>query len=126
MLFLKVSNDGEFLIVVGRLFHIVADVLLKHLSPYITVRVLGTVSRASDADRSDLVGWYEMMSSCRYGGAVPCKALYVYIRTLYLDRDSTGSQCKVFKTGVMCSRFRVRVTSRAALFCTLCRGLVSV
>ena len=40
----------------GSLFYRVAAAFLKHLLPYVTPRVLGTVSSVSDSDLRDLVG----------------------------------------------------------------------
>ena len=42
--------------VTGRLFHTVAAAFLKHLLPYVTPRVVGTVKNAPDSERRDLVG----------------------------------------------------------------------
>ena len=41
--------------------------------------------------------------------------LYTRTISLYVIRHSTGSQCKCFNTGVICSHNGVRVTKRAAL-----------
>ena len=40
----------------GMMFHTVAAALLRHLLPYVTPCVCGTVSRASDSELRDLVG----------------------------------------------------------------------
>ena len=57
-------------------------------------------------------GW---ISLHRYAGAVPFTHLYTRTISLYVIRHSTGSQCRCFNTGVICSRNGVRVTKRAAL-----------
>jgi len=49
-------RDLTCLITIGRVFEGVADALLKHLFPYVTVIVLGAFNRASDSDLSDVVG----------------------------------------------------------------------
>ena len=45
-----------FLMLTGKLFHIVAAASVKILSPYVTVHVRGTVNRILDSDRKQRVG----------------------------------------------------------------------
>ena len=44
--------------------------------------------------------------------------LYVRSSILYVIRCLAGSQCSLRRTGVICSKLRVPVTSRTAQFCT--------
>ena len=39
---------------------------------------------------------------------------------------TTGNECRENKTGVICCRYQLWVTSRAAEFCTLCTRVISV
>ena len=45
-----------FLMLTGKLFYRVAAAFVKVLSPYVTVRVRGTVNRMVDSDRKERVG----------------------------------------------------------------------
>ena len=53
----------------GRLFHRVAAAFSKHLLPYVTPRVFGTVSSGSDSDVRDLVERSLKIGSSKYQGA---------------------------------------------------------
>ena len=70
-----------------------------------------------EPDRRPLCpGTCRWSSSVRYTGALPFKVLYVRRRTLNPIRCFTGSQCRDYRTGLMCSYFFVSVTSLAAMF----------
>ena len=56
---------------------------------------------------------------------LPLIILKLWSRILYHDLYVTGSQCNCSKTGLACSLFWVRVTSRTAQFCILCRRLTT-
>ena len=45
---------------------------------------------------------------------------------MYFNLYITGSQCREFKTGIICCCFQVQVTNWAAGFCTLCRHVSTV
>ena len=45
----------HFLMITGRLFHKVAAAFLKHILPYVTLRVVGTAKNAADSDHRYLV-----------------------------------------------------------------------
>jgi len=96
----------------------------KDPSPYIAVWLLGTLISKEYSDRRILTGIYFSIRSLRYTAAVPFSTFNVRNRMLYSDLKRTGSQCSWNKTGVICSRFRVRVNRRAAQFYTHCRRLV--
>ena len=95
------------LIFSGRLFHKVGAAFRKDLSPYVLVRVLGTIKSDFVADLSCRRGWCFSTSSHRYDGDVPCRDLKVYSRTLYCSLNMTGSQWRSTRTGVMWSYLRV-------------------
>ena len=100
----------------GSLLHRDGATLEKALSPYVANLVFGTSKYPWLADLRDCLGSYATSMSVIYWGAWPCKALYVKRRTLKMILQDTGSQCNCFSTGVMCSYFRVRDTTQAALF----------
>ena len=104
----------------GRVFHNRGDELHKDLSPKIRNRLSGTFSNDESLDHSDGIGRYQDKRSVRYWGAKPSSALYVSSSTLKATLCPTGSQCSPRMTGVMWSRRPVRVTRRAAAFCTHC------
>ena len=98
----------------------------KARSPY-SFLVLDTVSKEGSAlDRKVLECWRLATKSFRYIGAVELRLLYVRHMTLQKTRCLMGSQCKSWRTGVICALDGVRVTRQAALFCTTCRRFINL
>jgi len=54
--------------------------------------------------------------SCKYVGANPREIWYINTASLKSIRRLTGNQWSRLRTGEMCSRLRVRASSRAAAF----------
>ena len=113
---LKMSRDGDLLMLRGRLFHSIGAAAAKDLLPKFSNRHRGDVSWWFSLDRRVRVGEYGTSCSRRYAGASPFRALYVSRRILKSILCFTGSQCRSTRTGVMWSYFRHWVMTRAAWF----------
>ena len=101
-------------ILAGRLFQSCGPAAAKLRSPS-RVLVRGTQHVSMSADKLAVV--YKICCSCIMQRLVDQEG------QLNSTRCGTGSQWSCLNTGVMWSRRRVPVTSRAATFCTYCRRL---
>ena len=99
---LKMSRDGDRLMLRGRSFHSSGAAAAKDLLPKFSNRHRGDVSWWFSLDRRVRVGEYGTSCSRRYAGASPFRALYVS-RILKSILCFTGSQCRSTRTGVMWS-----------------------
>ena len=100
----------------GREFQRRGAVREKALSPNVLRRDDGMVRVRVEEDRRVREGRWGMRRSDRYGGARWWRALKVRSSILKFMRCLMGSQWRVWRTGVMCSRDRVWVRRRAAEF----------
>ena len=114
---LKVCKDWQLRISWGKEFHRVGAETEKAWSPY-NVLVLGVTRRCLSDDLRWRWGEYWVRRSCRYVGALSLRAFHVISIILKATLCLTGSQWRFLRTGVMCSNFRVRDKTRAAVFCT--------
>ena len=88
------------------------------VGPWIAARVgIGRSEPATAGVRDKLAVVYKICCSCIMQRLVDQEG------QLELDSLSDGSQWSCLNTGVMWSRRRVQVTSRATAFCTDCRRL---
>ena len=71
-------------------------------------------------DLSVLDGWYSCIIGSKQLVDCPFKILYVISKILKLILAFTGSQCRLFKIGVIWSVLHVPVIIRAAIFWILC------
>jgi len=102
----------------GRLFHSLGPAAAKLRSPSF-VLVCGTTNVGTLAERSRLpllTSLANLHLSCKYVGASPRETWYINTASLKSIRRLTGNQWSCPRTGVMCSRLLVRVSSRAAAF----------
>jgi len=81
----------------------------------------------------NVVGFFPLLTSlanlhlsCKYVGASPREIWYINTASLKSIRRLTGNQWSCLRTGVMCSRLPVCVSSRAAAFWTDCSFLSRV
>ena len=100
----------------GRRLKIAGAEYTKNLAPYLLVCILETVRRSLLADCRDLAGWYWRSDSVRYEGASPSSASKTRQASLNIILNSMGGQCDDFRTGVICSNFRMPEMIVAALF----------
>jgi len=106
----------------GNVFHRRGPAAAEHRSP----KLIGT---SDDAHRC--VGWRVLrsevswQSSAWYPGAWPVKHWKTRTAILKVTRWRTGNQWSCRRIGVMSSRRRAPVTSRAAAFWTDCRLRIS-
>ena len=75
----------------GKLFHRVAFALVNVRSPYVAVRVRGTVNEMVDSDRSERVGLYMHSRPLKYSSAWWWIARKVCDRMLYCIRWWTAA-----------------------------------
>ncbi len=100
----------------------------KNLAPYLLVcisKCLGTISRSLLAECRKLAGYYQWSDCAGYEKANPLSALKTRLVSLNIIVNSIGSQCDDFRTGVICSNFRVPEMILAAFFIK-CRSLYGV
>ena len=116
----RTSRNKMCLIAGGRAFHSVGPDTEKARRPYRSRWYRGVVNRCLSADLSVRVGVYGVTSDDWYTGQRWYTAQYTSKRSLNSIRWRTGNQCRLNKTGVMWSRLRVPVISRAAEFWTIC------
>jgi len=103
------------------------SMILEATIAYSFVLVRGTTNVGTLAERSRrLTSLANLHLSCKYVGASPREIWYINTATLKSIRRLTGNQRSCLKTGVMCSRLPVRVSSRAAAFWTDCSFLSRV
>ena len=108
----------QFLMYSGILFQSLGAHAEKAWLPYLWLRVAGTASCHVSAEDRRVRTWLcSPSSSSKQAGANSCSARYVSSSILKTILCWTGSQCRWWKTGVMCSNFLVLVTMRAAIFC---------
>ena len=117
---LNTATELACLIAGGRAFHSVDPATEKARRPSRSRWYRGIVNRCCSADLSVRVGMFGITSDDRYTGQRWCTARNTSKRSLNSIRWRTGNQCKLNKTGVMWSRLRVPVISRAAEFWIIC------
>ncbi len=113
---LKQATFGLLRISMGRGFQRNGATLLKALSLYILSLVLGSTNRKSLQFHKLYVGNIFSIKSHRYEGVSPSYALKVSRRILKFILNFTGSQCRLLRSGLMCSNLFVPVTPLAAAF----------
>ena len=87
-------------------------------APPKTYNMQGQPENRMSAERSERTGLYTLINEL-YWGAEPCTPWKTESNILNLIRCSMGNQCNDFKIGVIWVYFLVRVTIRAAAFCSL-------
>ena len=117
--FLKINSEGACFIWIGNWFQSFGAQAEKARSPKDFSFVEGVSSKNLLLDLRSRVCLYGCKRSWRYRGAMSFIALKVRRSALYWILYFTGSQCKAFRTDVMCCRLQLIVTMRAAEFCTI-------
>ena len=103
-LLLNWLTNLELLISSIRTFHAFRAANKNDLPLHDRKLILGSTNKLLLHDlRSE--GMYLVKRSPKYPGECLFKHLKVVTRILYVIRSEIGSQCKSFKTGVMCSNF---------------------
>ncbi|XP_078243473.1 uncharacterized protein LOC110091736 [Pogona vitticeps] len=110
------SQSGGHSIVLGAAAE---KALCLHAIPLTSLRD-GSFKRAPWLDLNCRVGSYGRRRSFRYAGPKPFRALYVKISTLNWARAATGSQCNLYRIGLICSLAATPLTSHATRFWTSC------
>ena len=124
---LKEKREVAVVTLVGRLFHAQAAITRKHLSPMVRSRVLGTIRRRWERDRSrcsDSASSVQWKSRLRYEGAMLWRQRKTCTASRNLMRSGIRSQCRSRSRCETWSYFHALKTSRAAAFSTECRRSV--
>ncbi len=114
----KEMSDFALHIWSGSLFQSTGPTFKKARSPPVT-RDVGSSTNlwsSKELEHSILPGLECSTSSDRWAGAIPFLTLYISVSTLKIILHLTGSQCKSWRTGVICSLRGAPVNVHAAEF----------